>query len=490
MRPARWASAPAPTCWCRVAPWLAATLLAGCASTVVPPGVEDLPQPPLSGDARFVADPPSALVATDGEPTDKRWWLRFDDPALAGWVERALADRPALAASRERLAAAQAQLAAAAALRRPTLAAEAGATADLRRDAPRRLSPSAGLVVGWDADLGGGLAATQRAALARQLQAEDLLDAERAATAAMTAAAYVEWRLAGADAALLDEALTLLGQAERVAQVRVDAGLSPRLDAERAAAERAATEAQRAAASARVQRTAAALQVLAGQAPRPLVSAAAVPRLPRAAALAPSTPARLLGARPDLRAAARAVQAAGADIGIAADALSPRLRLPGALVFGLAGGGGAVELVTASLAALLNWPLADGGAARAGVAGAQARWREAAALYRDAALAALAEAEAALADATAAAARQEALQRAESAADAALDDARVLYGAGLVGSLDVVDAQRSLVSARRTRLVAEADGALASVAWYRALGWGPEGPAGGVDALAPTAATP
>lgn len=456
----------------RLAPVLTVLGLAGCANLAVPPGAEDLPMLPVQAEARFVGAPPPETSAAVAEPTEGRWWQRFDDPALAVWVARALADRPALAAARERLAAAQAQLAAAMAERRPALLGQAGATADLRRAASRRLSPSAGLVFGWDADLGGGLAATQRAALARQLQAEELLEAERAATAALTAAAYVEWRLASADAALLDEARVLLGQAERVAQVRVDAGLSPRLDAERAAAERATTEAERAAAAARVQRTAAALQVLAGQAPQPLGAPAAMPRLPRAAPLAAATPAQLLATRPELRAAARAVQAAGAEIGVAADALSPRLRLPGTLAFGLAGGGSALELVTASLAALLDWPLADGGAARADVAAAQARWREAGALYRDAALAVLAEAEAALADAAAASTRHEALQRAETAADAALAHARALYGAGLVGFLDVVDAQRSLVSARRTRLAAEADGALAAVAWYRALGWG------------------
>jgi outer membrane protein TolC len=408
-------------------------------------------------------------------------------------LERALADRPALAAARERLAAAEAQLAGAVASRRFTLSAEAGATADFRSGAARRVSPSAGLALAWDADLGGGLAATQRAALARQLQAEELLEAERAATAALTAAAYVEWRLALADTALLDEALALLREAERVAQVRVDAGLSPRLDLARAAAERAVNEAERAAAAARVQRAAAALQVLAGQVPQALATAsprpsapalpsvgaaatdgASVPaasrRLPRAAALSATTPAQLLTQRPELRAAARAVQAAGAEIGVAADALAPRLRLPGNLALGLATGSSAVEVVTATLAALLEWPLVDGGAARAGVQGAEARWREASALYRDAALAALAEAEGALADAAAAATRQAALERAEMAADAALAHARTLYGAGLVGFLDVVDAQRSLVGARRTRLAAQADGVLAAVAWYRALG--------------------
>ncbi len=460
--------------------WAALSMagLAGCASVTPPPAAEALPAPPLAAESRFVA----AVGATDtAGAAAQPWWQGFDDPGLATWVERALAARPALAAARERLAVAQAQLAQAAAPGRPTLAAEAGASADLRRGATRRVSPSAGLAFAWDLDLGGGLAAGQRAALARQLQAEELLEAERSATAALTAAAYVEWRLAGADLALLAEAIGLQREAERVAQVRVEAGLSPRLDLERAAAERAGLEAEQAAAQAREQRAAAALQVLAGQVPQALASVAPAavppamppavpPAVPRAAPLAAVTPAQLLAARADLRAAARAVQAAGAEIGVAADALAPRLRLPGTLAFGLAGTGSAVELVTASLAALLEWPLLDGGAARAGMAAAEARWREAGALYRDAVLAALEQAEAALADAGAATARQAALRRAETAAAAALADARSLYGAGLVGFLDVVEAQRSLVGARRARLAAEADGALAAVAWYRALG--------------------
>lgn len=464
-----------------------AAALAGCAGLATPPRAEDLPAALLAPEARFVATlpaagPAGAPAAAVAAPAAQPWWQGFDDPGLATWVERALAARPALAAARERLALAQAQLARAAADGRPTLAAEVGASADLRRGATRRVSPSAGLAFGWDLDIGGGLAAGQRAALARQLQAEELLEAERAATAALTAAAYVEWRLAGADRVLLDEAIGLQREAERVAQVRVDTGLSPRLDLQRAAAERAGLEAEQAAAAAREQRAAAALQVLAGQAPQRLPGAA-VPAaaaaasvdtppaaVPRAAPLAAATPAQLLAERADLRAAARGVQAAGAEIGVAADALSPRLRLPGTLGFGLVGTGSAVELVTASLAALLEWPLLDGGAARAGVAAAEARWREAGALYRDAVLAALEQAEAALADADAAGARQAALRRAEAAAAAALADARSLYGAGLVGFLDVVEAQRSLVGARRARLAAEADGALAAVAWYRALG--------------------
>jgi multidrug efflux system outer membrane protein len=151
--------------------------------------------------------------------------------------------------------------------------------------------------------------------------------------------------------------------------------------------------------------------------------------------------------------------------------LLPRLRLPGTLVFGSAfAGAGALELASATLAAVLDATLLDGGARRADVDAAQSRAREASAVYRQTLLQALQQVEAALAARRGAELRIAARERAAAAARAAEEQAQTLYRSGLSGYLDVVDAQRSALAQQRALLQARADAASAAVTAFEALG--------------------
>ena len=350
--------------------------------------------------------------------------------------------------------------------------------------ADSQLQPSAALTLVWDTDLWGGLRQAENSAAARVMQAHHLAQAARLATAGLAARAVVEWREAQLDAALLARALALQADVQRITQMRVDAGLVPRLDLERAQAETAGLQAQAASATLREQLALSALQTLAGQAPGVASAAqtshAAAPSPPRSpapstVASAPAGPAaaplaedasaappRLLGPlpaavpadlirnRPDLRAAEQALRAAAADVGIAQAELSPRLRLPATL--SLISGTAVLDTVTANLAALLDTTLFDGGRRRAGVDAANSRMREAAAVYRQSLLQALQQADAAYLASAATARQIEALQHAVGAADAAVDQARMRNAAGLSGSLDVLDALRTALSQRRALL--------------------------------------
>src|SRR5690606_9695677 len=190
-----------------------------------------------------------------------------------------------------------------------------------------------------------------------------------------------EWRAAGADAALLRDALALQHQVLDVAQVRVDAGLSPQLDVDRARAEVASVEAEAARAAARIPLAFAALQVLAGARPTPRAAHAGDPRASlaagdegvEAAAAVPllrgdlpvTRPIDLLRMRPDLRAAEHALLGAAANIGVARRALLPSLRLPGTI--GLISGEGVLDVLSASIAAVIDQAIYDGGLRAAGV---------------------------------------------------------------------------------------------------------------------------
>lgn len=460
----------------------AAALLAGCgAFGPVQVPAADAPTLGLTEADRFEAAVATPVSAPAPTPEDLRWWRRFDDPALGEWVERALAQAPSLARAGEQLQQAQAQLAAARAQRRPALGAGLRAEARLRRDPGERLfAPQAALSLDFDTDLWGGLAQAERSAAASVLRQRHLLQAARLAVAGLAARAYVEWRTAALDEALLVDAQALQREALRVVDVRVEAGLSPLLDRQRARAELAAVQATLAAAGERRRRAATALQVLAGQRPQPLAglpggadagAGAAPPAPPALSGVAPMVrPLDLLRLRPDLLAAEQALVAAAAEVGVADAALRPQLRLPGALVFATAGGGAAIELVGATLAALLELNLADGGARDAAAAAARSRLREAQAVYRETLLQALRQVQDAIGASQGAAERSAARERAAAAGAAAVEQAQVLYRAGLSGFLDLADAQRSALDNRRDALQARADAAVAAVATFEALG--------------------
>lgn len=454
--------------------------LAGCARFDRTPADATPPDLGLQDSDRF----DGAAGAPAPSADDLRWWQRFDDPALADWVERALARNADVAIARERTAQADALLRSARAQRSPLLGVQAGVDVRLRNGADqRRVQPGAAITLDIDTDLWGGLRQAERSAAAGVLRSRDLVQAARLGAAGATARGYVAWRAALKEHALLQQGLALQREALRVVSVRVEAGLSPLLDRDRALTEVADTEAELAAAAAGITQAGAALQVLAGERPR-----AEVPALASAAGAADGAsgllargdlpalrgtqpvvrPVDLLRLRPDLRAAENALVAAAADVGVAQGDLLPRLRLPGSLVFGSSAG--LLELTTAAVSAVIDLTLFDGGAGAAGVDAARSRAREAQLVYGRTLLQALEQVQAALAAQRSAAERIAARRRGSTAAVSAVAQARALYDAGLAGFLDLIIAQRSALASQRDLLQAQADAARAAIAAFEAMG--------------------
>ncbi len=451
-------------------------LFAGCATDPTPIAPPTLGITPTDA---YVAAP---VEAPRPGPEDLRWWQRFDDPTLAQWVERALAGNPGIAIAHERVAQAQALLDGARAQRSPLLGAQLRTALGSRSAGARGGDPRASLALDWDTDLWGGLRQAQRSAAAGVLRSAHLEQASRLAVAGLTARAVVEWREALADSATLADALALQRDVLAVARIRVEAGLSPRLDVERARAEVATVEAEIARAGIRSRQAHTALRVLAGERPRaaPATSPSAATPAPGEKVAGGATvpalrgelpinrPADLLRLRPDLRAAEEDLVAAAADIGVARAALLPRLGLQGTI--GLASGSGILDLVTGSIAALLDATLFDGGQRRASIDAAESRAREAGQVYRQTLLQALEQVEAGLVAAQGTAGEIAALERGIAASQAALEQARSLYSAGLSGLLDVLDARRTALAQHRQLLRARGDAARQAIAVFEAMG--------------------
>ena len=216
-----------------------------------------------------------------------------------------------------------------------------------------------------------------------------------------------------------------------------------------------------------------AIAILLGKAPSDFSLAVApwtltVPEVPL------GVPSTLLQRRPDIAAAERRVAVANEQIGIARSAYYPSLNLTGSY------GGGASRVGDLFNASSSLWSLGvsaaqtlfNAGATTASVDAAKAGHEAAVARYRQTVLSAFGAVEDQL-SATRALAEQLTLrQQASSAADQVEQQMLNRYNAGQVGYTDVVTAQVTALSARRSLVQAQADRQTTAVALIQALGGG------------------
>jgi multidrug efflux system outer membrane protein len=200
---------------------------------------------------------------------------------------------------------------------------------------------------------------------------------------------------------------------------------------------------------------------------------------PRAVApvLAPipaGLPSDLLMQRPDVQAAASRLEATRQQIGAARARLLPSLSLTAD------GGTQSSDLASlvdidqrfANFAASLTAPLFQGGARRAEVDAARARYRQQVATYEQTLLVAFREVQAAL---VAYQEQQRSYRRVlqqEEAARASLENQRRRYERGIGDYLALVDAEQNLVQVLQRRATAKRAVMTARLTLYRALGGG------------------
>ena len=185
-------------------------------------------------------------------------------------------------------------------------------------------------------------------------------------------------------------------------------------------------------------------------------------------------PADLLERRPDVASAERQLAAANARIGVAKAAFFP--------VFRLTASGG---YVSGDLESLLNWdsrvwsvgpslslPLFAGGRNEANLSRARSAYEEAVAKYRQQVLVAFAEVQENLTGLRILAEQGAVAERGAAAATEAARLSRVRYDAGIVGYLDVVEAERTALNVGRESARIQGQRRIATVQLVKALGGG------------------
>lgn len=455
--------------------------LAGCAA--VGPDYRQ-PAPALPAGWTQSADGASATVV-EGRDDLQRWWERLADPALTRLVVQALQANPDLRVAQLRLREARARRALAGAQRAPSVSASAAAGATRSSSAATRESYSAGFDASWEIDVFGGTRRAIEAAEADLQSSAATLDATRVTLAAEVARNYVEVRAFQSRLAIARSNLASQSETLQLTQWRAQAGLVSSLDVEQARAIREQTRAQVPSLQTNLAEAQHRLAILLGLPPAALLEQlAAVAPIPQPPAqIAVGIPADVLRQRPDVRAAERTLAAETARIGQAEAARYPSFRLSGSIGIealsrdALTGGATVTRALLAGIAA----PVFDAGRLRQQVEIQRTVQERAQVNYESAVLGALEEVENALAGFGNAQARRAALAEASDAARNAALLARHRYTTGLVDFQTVLDTQRSVLSTEESLAASEADGVLALIQLYKALGggWTPEAHAGG-----------
>ncbi|HMC15432.1 MAG TPA: efflux transporter outer membrane subunit [Albitalea sp.] len=420
-----------------------------------------------------------APLPHQGSVTDlARWWQQFNDPLLSQLIASAEGVSPTLASAQSRIAQARAARTASGAALLPAVNANASVVRG-RQDfvTPLGTLASAGLQASWELDLFGGGRAARDAAQARLEGAEAGWHEARVSVAAEVANNYVALRACEAQRVQTEADAASRAETARLTALTAQAGFQSPANEALSRASAAQGRAQLAAQRAQCDLQVKALVALTGIAEPALRTSLAggTSNLPQPQQIAiGSVPAESLNQRPDLYSAARAVEAASADVANARAQRLPRVTLAGSV--GRARFDGSGFVATGNVWSLgpiaVTLPVFDAGQRAANVDAARARYDEAAALYRARLRGAVREVEEALVQLQSTAERNEDARIAADGFDASYRATEARFRGGLASLFELEDARRSALQAHSTLIDLQRERVAAWITLYRALGGG------------------
>ncbi len=471
---------------------IAVLLLGGCSMTPemsTPEAKEELPETfePVSGDTTLPA------AASDTAAYDApRWWTTFDDPALTSLVDTALAANLDLDVARARVEELAAQFRIARAPLFPSVSANAEysyqnqpANTGIRgvlgggdqQSTPDQFSYEtyqASLGLSYELDFWGRVRSQRKAALSQYFATTADLQTARLSVVSQTIATYGQIASLQRQVRLGKRTIRLLEQRLAITEDRYAQGLASsfqvytvRQGLQSARADQPDVENQLYEAKSRLSTL---LGRPAGEERALLPDSLTIPM--RTEPVPAGLPSDLLVQRPDVRAAARRLEAARQEIGVARAEMLPRLSLTGQ---GGTQSSALADLVDpgqafASFVGQLTAPLFQGGRLRANLSAAEARYEQQAARYEKTVLTTFQEVKASLVAYNKQRQRYQDVRQQVETAKEAFQTQRDRYERGVGDVLLLLDAERTLVEARRRLANVQLTVLNARLALHRALG--------------------
>lgn len=458
----------------RRAAWLAAAgIVGGC--TVGPnfkppqPGMPEAYSPPTSQPTTHQS------VVTENAADLNRWWETFNDPVLNSLVSRAIANNIDIKIANTRIRQARSSRTIALAGAYPTVESSGAYTRAGRSDVTSD---------NYDLNLSGSYEIDAWGAVRRSIESSDatlLANVEDRRNTTITLIAsiatdYLSLRSSQRQIEIANNNLDIQKHNADLTQRQKDAGFVGGLDAANANASVYTTEAQIPLLEQSARQAIFRIALQLGLPPRdllnellPHVSQPAVP--PEIPA---GLPSELLRRRPDIRLAEANLHAATANVGIAMSDLYPRFNLIGTLQFN----GDTIKHAASwnsnafSVGPNFSWPIFDAGQIRANIDIQNARADQALLVYERAVLNALSEVESALIAYEKEQQFHDSIVKAVDANQQALDYSTQLYQGGQTDFLNVLNAQRSLLSTQDSLVQSDQRIATNLVTLYQALGGG------------------
>ena len=456
----------------RLSALASALLLAGCL-TVGP-------------DYHRPVEKPVTLQGVDAAQQSARdfqanWWAQFNDPTLDVLIKRAAKNSPDLKIALARLNQSRAQLGTARSRQVPDIEAQTSYTRS-REQQPgfttyreTITSYQAGFDASWELDLFGGIRRSVEAARADTEAGAASLEDAQVTLFAEVARHYFDLRgtqlridVAQRDIGNLHDSLKLI-------KSRADVGTGSDQDVASASARLAAVEAQLPPLQIQAQADTFRLAVLLGERPGELdIDLSPKTFRPIDTVLPIGNAGDVLARRPDIRVAERELAAANARIGVAKADWFPNISLGGFVGF-LAGNShdfGGADSRAFSLAPSISWDGLNVQRVRSGVKASEARADEATANYQRTVLTALEDVDNAMVGYNQQRVRVQKLEEQAKQSTRAAELARIRYEAGATDYLELLDAQRTQLTAEDQLAEAEAGINLQAITIYKALGGG------------------
>jgi multidrug efflux system outer membrane protein len=460
------------------------------------------------------APPPPHPAWKKAEPSDSQargdWWKVFHDPILSRIETQAVTANQDIALAIDRIGEMRAQVRVASADFYPNLDTEPSAvrerltnTAPFQRGELLGNNPFGSLLGGggaglssnqplildtqplsrtynifnfpidlnWELDLFGRVRRNREAAHASAQAAMADLNNTLLSVTANVAGTYYDIRALDAETGVLERTIATRQDALRIAQERLNAGVTSDLDVARATADLAGDQADLFAVRRTRDEMENALATLLGcpAGDFRLIRRDLADTLPD---IPPGLPSSLLERRPDVAAAERQLAAANARVGVAVAAFFPVIRLTGAAGFESADMGDLFDWQSRiwQIGPSITFPIFEGGRTVANLRAAQARYRQQVDTYRQQVLVAFEDVENALADLHTLSEQSDAQDRAVAAATKAFELSQSQYGKGAINFLDVLDAERTQLADERVSVQLLGQRLQATVLLIKALG--------------------